>query len=928
MSAASPPPLPHTADAAPLSLPPRPGAPARPPVPWLASAVPVVGALGFWALTGSVFALWFALLGPLIAVAGIADGARATRRARRAADREAAEALARVRADVDQRHDAEREALRTRHPDVAGHLARPDRIWRGGSAGEGRVVVGTGEVASATRVSASGSHPDDRRLAHAARTLSDAPVAVALAAGCVVVGPEVSARAVLRALLLQVALAQPPGDVEIAAIDPGEAAWIHALPHAARSGSRRIVWARAGVPPPDADVVVLCARPGDPLPPGRAVVITLTGPGSARVEAGADVHEVEVEALGQAQAAVIAAELTARYAAAGVAAAVEDRIVPLSALRAPEREPSRTALAVAVGVAGGAPYDVDLVRDGPHAVVVGMTGAGKSELLVTWVTALCARYCTRDVSFLLADFKGGTAFEPLAALPHVTGVITDLDTGSAGRAIDSLRAEVRHREGVLARAGERDIAGVDLPRLVVVVDEFAALRDAHPDLEPLFADLAARGRALGIHLVLGTQRAGGVIRDGLLANCALRISLRVADAHDSTAVVGTPDAAALPGDPAARGLALVRRGTDTRATRVRVALCGPEDIAAAARGAGPAPRATWLPELPPRVAVDDLRTTVPGIVLGLGDQPDRQRQDPVLLPPDGRGLLVVGGPGSGKTTALHTIAAQVPARVWVGTDPEHAWDVLSALALEPPPPGTAVFLDDVDAVGGRLPDEYGRAAADAIERLVRDAGALGIRVFATAQRLTGIAGRIAELFPRRLVLPTPSRAEHVAAGGQAAGFAPSAPPGRGVLDGLVLQVAVAPAIASSAPVPVVPLWQPPEGVSGFVTRRGVTEPLQRWERTGVRVRSVDAADDPTAAEPGGRVVLVGDADQWMTRPRLLERMRSGSTLVVDAACGRDLRLLTGERDLPPYARPQRGRAWEFVGGRPPRRVAVTPSADT
>src|SRR3546814_5990683 len=101
------------------------------------------------------------------------------------------------------------------------------------------------------------------------------------------------------------------------------------------------------------------------------------------------------------------------------------------------------------------------MRHGPPAVVTGMTGTGRSELLATWITALCARYTTADVTFLLADFKGGTAFEPLASLPHVTGVITDLDARSAGRAIDSLRAEIRHRESILARAGQRDVAAAD-----------------------------------------------------------------------------------------------------------------------------------------------------------------------------------------------------------------------------------------------------------------------------------------------------------------------------------------------------------------------------------------------------------------------------------------------------------------------------------
>jgi S-DNA-T family DNA segregation ATPase FtsK/SpoIIIE len=916
----------HRAEAPALSLPPRPASPPRPAIPWLASAVPVVGALGFWAFTGSAFALWFAVLGPIIAVAGVADGLRTARRDRRAGSREAEAALAGVRSEIDRRHAAEREERATRHPDVAGHLLRPERIWRAGTEPDGMVVAGQGAAPSAVRVAVSGSHPDDLVLVQEAQTLADAPVTAPLGTGCAVVGPDVIARAVMRALVLQIALAHAPGQVEIAgAGEEGE--WIRELPHAARPAARRVVWASRGAAAPDADVILVCARPGEPLPPRCGLVITLVDLAHARVEVGVDVHDVTVEAVGAEQAALLAGELSARHAASGAGGGDDTAPVPLSRLRAAARERSREGLSVALGVADGAPFALDLVGDGPHAVVTGMTGAGKSELLVSWILALCARYTTADVAFLLADFKGGTSFQALARLPHVTGVITDLDERSAGRAIESLRAEIRHRESVLARAGVRDVAGADVPRLVVVVDEFAALRAAHPDLEPLFSDIAARGRALGIHLVIGTQRAGGVVRDALLANCPLRISLRVADPYDSTAIVGIPDATALPGGPEGRGLALVRRGADARATRVRIALSGPDDLAAAAAEAGPAPRATWLPELPTSLTLDDVAARAPGLVLGLGDRPERQTQEAVVLAPADRGLLVVGGPASGKTTALRTLVAQMPAHLWVGAEPERAWDALSAAALRPPEPGTGVFLDDVDALTGRLPDEYGRAASDAIERLIRDAGALGIRVFASAQRLTGFAGRVADLFPRRLVLPTPHRAEHVAAGGEARDFLPSAPPGRGMLDGRVVQVAIAPGVLERERPTATPLWDPPPGVSGFVSRRG-TEALQRWERTGVRIRAVDAADDPATPEPGGRVVLVGDAEQWLTRPRLLERMRTASTLVVDAACARDLRLLTGERDLPPYAKPLPGRAWEFVAGRPPRRLAVTPSAES
>ena len=158
-------------------------------------------------------------------------------------------------------------------------------------------------------------------------------------------------------------------------------------------------------------------------------------------------------------------------------------------------------------------------RDGPHAVVAGTTGAGKSELLVSWVLAMAARHPPSAVTFLLVDFKGGAAFAPLARLPHVSAPSAIWTRVAAARAIESLRAELRRRERVLAECGARSIDELVAPAssaqaaLVIVVDEFAAVVSDQPELHELFADLAARGRSLGLHLILCTQRPSGVVRD-------------------------------------------------------------------------------------------------------------------------------------------------------------------------------------------------------------------------------------------------------------------------------------------------------------------------------------------------------------------------------------------------------------------------------
>ena len=919
------------ASAEPLELPPPWKAPSRPAVPLLASIVPVIGAVALWLVTGSVLALWLAALGPLIAGATMADGARAARRDRRRAAAAARNARSAIDRQIAERHTAERARRWARHPDVAAFAARDGEIWRPMNGRGEAIVVGSGADPSELRVTGGGNEPESIELRARAARLESAPIVVPTASGIAVVGSVVLARAVVRALVVQLCMSVPPGELRITGALRGENAWAERLPQRRSSGGRTLVLGSPGDPvPAGADIVIVRADAPGARPPGCGVVVTVTSLGAALVDVAGDVREVAVEALSLSQAESLAADLAER--ASGVLG-IHDASEPVLLGPLLEHAPPTVGggLPAVIGIEAGESFPLDLVTDGPHAIVAGVTGSGKSELLVTWILALCAAHSTRDVSFLLADFKGGTAFDALRGVPHVTGVITDLDGAGARRAIESLRAEVRWREGELARAGARDILdpSVDLPRLVIVVDEFAALLGDHPELHAVFTDIAARGRALGMHLVLGTQRPSGVVRENLLANCPLRISLRVTDATDSRAIIGTDEAAALPGGAGARGLALVRTAADVSPRRVRIALSSAEDAAAiVAATDGPRPRRPWLPELPGRIDLEDLQATAgrpdETLLLGLADEPDRQRQRPVGLRIDQRGLLAIGSGGSGKTTALRTIAAQAEGEVvWVPASGEGGWDAIAALADRVPAPGSIVVIDDLDILGAALPADYARELTERLERLVRGAGEAEILVLAAVQRLAGGAARLAELLPRRLVLAATSRAEHIAAGGDASHYAPGTPPGRGRLDGRAVQVAVATPRHLPAAHPVVP-WQPRSRLSGFIMRRspGARTAVAAWEREGARVLSLDDFAGEAEWPTGGPLVVAGDAEEWQRHWRTLTSMRSDHDLVIDASCAAEFRPLTGERGLPPYCDPGRGRAWLMSVGGAPRRIIL------
>ncbi|WP_331771959.1 FtsK/SpoIIIE domain-containing protein (plasmid) [Embleya sp. NBC_00888] len=231
------------------------------------------------------------------------------------------------------------------------------------------------------------------------------------------------------------------------------------------------------------------------------------------------------------------------------------------------RRPASTTFVLGSGYEGT--LRLDLVRDGPHGLIGGTTGSGKSELLQTVIASLAAANRPDELTFVLVDYKGGSAFRECAELPHTLGMITDLDGHLVKRALASLDAELRRRETVLNEVEAKDHTEYRikrsrdprlpaLPRLILVIDEFATLVRELPDFVPGLISLAQRGRSLGLHLLLATQRPGGSVSNEIKANTNLRIALRVTDRSESQDIIDSGDAAGIsPNNP---GRALVRRG--------------------------------------------------------------------------------------------------------------------------------------------------------------------------------------------------------------------------------------------------------------------------------------------------------------------------------------------------------------------------------
>lgn len=413
-----------------------------------------------------------------------------------------------------------------------------------------------------------------------------------------------------------------------------------------------------------------------------------------------------------------------------------------------------------VGVGPDGTFELDLVDQGPHTLIAGTSGSGKSELLQSWVAALAARHPPERLTFLFIDYKGGAAAAAFEDLPHNVGVVTNLDTRMSLRALTSLRAELDRRMALLSdRFGDitefTASSPADAPpRLVLVVDEFATLVKEIPDFVAGIVDIAQRGRSLGIHLILATQRPAGAVNENILANTNLRIALRVVDTSDSQNVIGSGDAAEIPVPLRGRAFARIgptdlvpfqaawsgapRQGGESRRARVapfgfgrsprEVAGDGPDhgtqldDVLRAVslankRSSRAEPRRPWLPPLPDVVPLESIISSEAGeaaragdrgrvAVLGLRDDPARQRRTPAVVDLEVEGgLAVFGVGGSGRSTALRTVAASLTDGASTAEVQILAFDFASRALLpllELPHTRAVVTADDIEATAREI----------------------------------------------------------------------------------------------------------------------------------------------------------------------------------------------------------------------------------
>ncbi len=205
--------------------------------------------------------------------------------------------------------------------------------------------------------------------------------------------------------------------------------------------------------------------------------------------------------------------------------------------------------------------DIHEKMHGPHGLIAGMTGSGKSEFIIAYIASMALHYSPEEVAFVLIDFKGGGMADVFRDLPHIAGTITNLDNNELKRSFLAIESELEKRQKLFKNIGEeKKISNIDiykyqklrreadpslkpLPHLIIISDEFAELKQQHGDFMDQLIRIARIGRSLGVHLILATQKPEGVVNDQIKSNIRFKVCLKVQDRGDSQSVIGRPDAA-------------------------------------------------------------------------------------------------------------------------------------------------------------------------------------------------------------------------------------------------------------------------------------------------------------------------------------------------------------------------------------------------
>ena len=473
------------------------------------------------------------------------------------------------------------------------------------------------------------------------------------------------------------------------------------------------------------------------------------------------------------------------------------------------------SLSVPVGVGtDGNLFTLDLheKRQGPHGLVAGMTGSGKSEFLITYILSMAVNFSPEEVAFILIDYKGGglaDAFEDKSKgihLPHLVGTITNLDGAAIQRSLMSINSELKRRQAVFKKAKSENNEGTmdiydyqklyragkvsePMPHLFIISDEFAELKKQQPEFMDELISTARIGRSLGVHLILATQKPGGVVNDQIWSNTKFRVCMKVQDRGDSMEMLKRPEAAELKhtgrfylqvgyneyfalGQSAWCGAGYIPQDEVTKEEDNSVDFI--DDVGQTVLSAKPRlvrrkadckqivaivqylsdlakrenirTHSMWMEPLPSKLEYSSLpESDMENIsaTLGLVDDPEHQNQFPLVLNLQSfHHMLLVGSSGSGKSSLLRTMLYSLVTRYSPEDVNYYILDLSSgALSVFGKGPHCGAYLN-----------EENEADFDRLLRLIKDMVAERKKLFADAEVFSFDAYRKIVKLPLVLVI--------------------------------------------------------------------------------------------------------------------------------------------------------------------------------